>query len=242
MGTSVPNPIYPGTPAGVGTFYPSRNPLLNGLVSYWPLNDQSGQRNDAFGTNHLTDNNTVLYDVGKSGNAASFVGVNSEYLSKASFAPPTTGISISLWAYAVADAQYPILAGWCATTQPFLVFASNANVFVRASNGGQIQVVSTGNEFSASSFHHVLAWYDTTDKKARICIDNGTIYATAAGVNSAIDAGDNVFTVGGLVSPVGGLVDFTGRIDEVGIWSRVLTTVEQTALYNAGAGKFYPFA
>jgi hypothetical protein len=32
-----------------------------------------------------------------------------------------------------------------------------------------------------------------------------------------------------------------GQIDEVAIWSRVLTSDERTELFNAGAGKFYPF-
>jgi hypothetical protein len=32
-----------------------------------------------------------------------------------------------------------------------------------------------------------------------------------------------------------------GDIDEVGIWSRVLTSTEVTQLYNGGAGLQYPF-
>jgi len=35
---------------------------------------------------------------------------------------------------------------------------------------------------------------------------------------------------------------FDGRIDEVGLWKRVLTTAERTALYNSGAGVADPFA
>ena len=34
--------------------------LLDGLVSYWSLDEQSGARADSVGGNHLTDNNTVL--------------------------------------------------------------------------------------------------------------------------------------------------------------------------------------
>jgi hypothetical protein len=32
-----------------------------------------------------------------------------------------------------------------------------------------------------------------------------------------------------------------GRIDEVGIWKRVLTAAERTQLYNGGLGYTYPF-
>lgn len=52
-----------------------------GIVSYWKLDEQSGNRADSIGSNTLTDNNTVLYDTGKVGNAADFEATNSEYLS-----------------------------------------------------------------------------------------------------------------------------------------------------------------
>jgi hypothetical protein len=34
---------------------------------------------------------------------------------------------------------------------------------------------------------------------------------------------------------------FTGALDEVGVWNRVLTSTEIAALYGAGAGNAYPF-
>jgi hypothetical protein len=34
---------------------------------------------------------------------------------------------------------------------------------------------------------------------------------------------------------------FNGSIDEVGIWSRALTSSEVTSLYNSGSGRQYPF-
>ena len=41
-------------------------------------------------------------------------------------------------------------------------------------------------------------------------------------------------------APIGGW--FAGDIDEVGIWSRAITSTEVTALYNSGDGFAYPFA
>ena len=35
--------------------------------------------------------------------------------------------------------------------------------------------------------------------------------------------------------------EFEGEIDELGIWSRVLTADEVTELWNGGAGITYPF-
>lgn len=38
-----------------------------------------------------------------------------------------------------------------------------------------------------------------------------------------------------------GTYNFTGTIDEVGVWSRALTGSDVTSLYNSGSGKTYPF-
>ncbi len=35
--------------------------------------------------------------------------------------------------------------------------------------------------------------------------------------------------------------DLIGRVDEITIWKRLLTTQEKADMYNAGAGLAYPF-
>lgn len=50
-----------------------------------------------------------------------------------------------------------------------------------------------------------------------------------------------VSTIGGNIESATGVNNFTGRIDEVGIWNRSLSPAEITELYNGGAG-FNPFA
>jgi len=52
-----------------------------GIVSYWKLDEESGTRADAIGSNTLQDNASVLFGVGKVDNAADFERDNSEYLS-----------------------------------------------------------------------------------------------------------------------------------------------------------------
>lgn len=52
-----------------------------GIVSYWKLDETSGNRADSIGSNTLTDNNTVLSGTGKVSNAADFERDNSESLS-----------------------------------------------------------------------------------------------------------------------------------------------------------------
>ena len=50
------------------------------LVSVWKMDESSGTREDAVGSNDVTDINTVGSASGKNGNAADFVAANSEVL------------------------------------------------------------------------------------------------------------------------------------------------------------------
>jgi hypothetical protein len=56
--------------------------LVNGLVSYWKLDEFSDgsfsvTRRDSFGSNHLTDENTVGSAISKVGDGADFKSANS---------------------------------------------------------------------------------------------------------------------------------------------------------------------
>src|SRR3990167_7395409 len=90
---------------------PGTNPGTTGLISWWSLDEASGQRNDSHGSNHLTDNNTVLSAAGKVGNAADFEKSNSEFLSIADNPNLSTGdidFTIAIWVKPE-TASFPIL-------------------------------------------------------------------------------------------------------------------------------------
>ncbi len=57
------------------------SPGTTNLVSWWKLDESSGNRSDSQSNNLLTDNNTVTSIAGKKNNAAHFTLANSEYLS-----------------------------------------------------------------------------------------------------------------------------------------------------------------
>ena len=74
--------------------------LTDNLIAFWELEEASGTRNDAHGSNHLTDNNTVAQGTGKVGNCADFELDNSEYLSIADNAALSVGdedFTIQAW-------------------------------------------------------------------------------------------------------------------------------------------------
>ena len=90
------------------------NPLKIDLVAWWPLDEESGQRNDSHSGNHLTDNTTVLFD--EDGIQSNAAWVNNpanegEYLSRADNADLSMGdidFTIGGWFKPLSINQFPI--------------------------------------------------------------------------------------------------------------------------------------
>ena len=214
--------------------------LLNGLVSYWQLNELSGTRYDAVGDNDLTDNNTVgAVNRGPVGTVANFVFANSEYLQKASASFSAPDYCMTGWFKTpIQDGNFHELVflgdAWLSTiilavdiqSSGMRAFVTDDTTFASASTTG----------IKANSWHFFSVWYDSSDKKIRLSLDDGV-----AGVSDAL-AGprDNATTVtiGSLTAPGGGQF-MDGQIANVSLHSRVLTAEERTSLFNFGNGKKY---
>ena len=219
-----------------------KSTLVNNLVSYWPLNEQSGTRYDAVGSNDLTDNNTVGFAAGKSGNAASFVNANNESLSLTGGNFDSPDYSISFW-------HKPSTVG---STYSFLVTlgdAWNAQIGLVAyryeddlyvgsgKDGSGFQAATALQALTDDAWHHVVIWFDSSDSKAKMQINGGSVLETAALDGPRFNA--TKFRISQEPAGTGFAID--GEMDEVAIWSRVLTEDERAELYALGAGKFYPF-
>lgn len=216
--------------------------LTDDLVSYWKLDEASGTRNDSHSTNHLTDNNTVGSTTGKLNNCATFVADDTEYLSVANNAELQVGdidFSISCWCYftAAAGIQYV----FCKTAAFFPYALSYNNV------GGADEmkfeayfnntVVKTG-AFAINTWMHVVCINDSVANQCTIIINDGTPTSNAHGAFANTDgAGD--LRIGG--SDASGQY-LAGRVDEIGLWKRVLTAGEITTLYGGGTPPAYPFS
>ena len=222
-------------PAGIGA---APSSLLTGLVSYWTMNETSGTRADSTGTNPLTDNNTVAGSAGKIGNAADFILANLEFLSKADTDGSLDGgdidLSYSVWFKTTSTAAFNVI----------LTKSNYADHGLDIINTGSIRWEFNGFQRSASSavgfndgnWHHVICWHEAATGILSMVIDNGSTISTVAMVSYVTN--NDPFTVGG--NGVGAVLD--GSIDELGRWSKVLTSTERTNLWNAGAGRTYPFS
>jgi hypothetical protein len=210
--------------------------LLTGLVSYWKLDEASGTRVDSVvaSANDLTANGTggVGSAVGKLGNGADFEASEGDYLINIAnttadsnvtfcgwFKPESVG-AVSEFFSLGAGGNYRVLAN---TT--FLQFGSQA--FGQTFNFGSVV---------AGTWYHICAWYDADNNRVGasrngVVSDAAALGANGAGTDIVLGARDTTPT-----SPTDGM------LDEVGMWSRVLTQTEITCLYGSGTPPAYPFS
>jgi len=234
--------------------------LLTGLVSYWKLDEASDgsdavTRNDSVGTNHLTDFGTTPSQAGLKGNEVLFTTANSEYLkvdSNASLQMGDIDFTIVAWVtLTTVNAIHDILSKYNNTATNNREFILYYN-YVGVDNAGNRFTFGVTSAGTSASIRNVLAnnlgaptagarymikiWHDKTANTINIQVNNGT--ADSAAHTTGVFAGDSPFILGAL--PVASRYA-SEAVDEVGIWKRLLTTDEDTEIYNGGAGKTYPF-
>src|SRR3990167_10435055 len=78
LGTTTMNATVIADSAAAG-FSPT-GAITTNLIAFWPMNEPSGSRFDAFGGHTLLDNNTVEQAGGINKQAGLYVAANSEYL------------------------------------------------------------------------------------------------------------------------------------------------------------------
>lgn len=223
------------------------NPGTTNLIAWWSLNETSGTRNDSHSSNHLTDNNTVTSAGGKKQNAANFASANLEYLSLAdndNVSMSTSSFTVAGWVYmhSISSSQIimikgPALAGNVNLREFNISYNSSpSDRFVfRVGNGSASSIVTANalGAVSTNTWYFIVAWYDGATGNIYIRINNGSSdsVASSGSYNSTYP-----LIVGAFSDPASSL---DGRLDEVAIYKRVLTSDEQTWLYNSGAGREY---
>jgi hypothetical protein len=221
---------------------PDASGILTGLQAFWKMDEASGTRYDAVGSNHLTDNNTVTSAAGKVSDCAQFVVSNQEWLSivdDASLDVGAEGAHWCCWVYADSLPVQRDVAGkrltaneWCTS-----LMGTGAAQFT-SWHGGVAKVATSGTGVLTTATWYFLDWWlDLPNSLIGISVNNGAASTTPTG-GTAQDSGATRFDIGAIGSGVG---SFDGRIDGFGFWNRLLTSDELTTLYNGGNGLAYPF-
>lgn len=229
-------------------------PITDNLISYWELEETNGTRVDAVTAtgNDLTDTNTVLSNTGKVGTAAQFARVNQECLQRASNTSLQMGdidFSIVCWVYldSKPSGGYPIIVSKSSTPGPpaddeyLLYYYQTADRFIAGiSNDGTTRVEATANNFgipNLSTWYFLAYLYNATTNILSISVNNGT--KDTASQSGGAYASTASFMIGTYSDNSDSAANFDGRIDQVGIWKRLLTDDDLTFLYNGGLGRSY---
>lgn len=222
---------------------PNKARVKRGLLSYWPLDEASGTRHDAWGVNPLTDNASVGQAAGKVSAAAQITAASSNFLSCTGTGTLALGdidLTLACWAYFDAlGANRDLLGQWDASVanqRGHLLFFRVTGATIRwmvSSDGVAISatvdapiVVATG------TWYYVVVWRDRAAQTINIQVNNGAV--ASAAYSSAIFASTTQFRIGRRTDGAG---QMDGRVDEAARWSRVLPAAERAYLYNSGSGR-----
>lgn len=207
--------------------------LNTNLIAYWALEEASGvDRADATGNGHtFAEDSAVAQVAGKVGNAASFV-TGTDRLSCSTIPARTGDMTWAGW--------FNPRSGVDPTGQE-LIARSSDFALTWAFDGlglterfswtvySSIGSYTIQAEVPPDTWHFVVVEYDSTTLNARLKVDNGawgsvTTAGTAIQSTGLVDAG----------------ASYDRDIDELGLWDRLLTDLEISALYNGGTGGTYP--
>ena len=220
--------------------------LSTSLEAYWKLDEESGQRVDSHGSNDLADNATVLFAAGKIGNAADFEKDNAEFLDIADNASLSMGdidLTITLWVKTETQAAtMGILSKYDNVTddREYVVYWNQGTdrfVFGLSQDGTALTVTEEADVLGAvanATFYFVVCQHDSAGNLIKISVNDGAFDSQAYAGGVFDGAAD--FQIGGSDAGWG---DFDGLVDEVGIWKKILSGAEITALYNGGSGLTY---
>ena len=228
-------------------------------VSFWNLDESSGDAADALGVNTLTNNNTVAFGAGLIGNAADFELANLESFSIADASQ--TGLDLS------GDCSFAAWVNFESLATQNTVFAktdgsSSRSYIIRILGVGDGNLMnaecygdgSTSNRRGANSdaafttstatWFHLAATFDVDSGVWVFYKDGSSIASTAsdAGTVASIFNSSNAFQLGATNFLGANESYFDGLMDMVGVWNVTLTSGQVSELYNAGVGVQYPFA
>lgn len=211
--------------------------LTDNLISYWKLD---GNSNDSVASNNGTDT-AITYSAGN-GKIVQGAGFNGS-TSNIDIGSPASLDDLSVLSYAFWINVSSLAAEIMPISKNYKWFRVRTDGTIESSIGasGTTNSSISTNTVSTSTWYHIVFTYDDAgDRKGHIYLNGSEVtYGTQTACTGTITA-DNAFNqfIG---QYQGGLFRWNGAIDEVGIWSRVLSGAEITQLYNSGSGLSYPF-
>lgn len=172
--------IYADIPDPTGALFGSNptDPLLNGLVAWWRMDESSGNASDSSGNGYtLTNNGTTPYEGGRFGHAPVFNGTSRYFSTSTSISNMQT---VSFWVYAVSatDEFIQLTSSARITASSGTISATgftNPSIYVNgrqsdtiATNRWQHVIITTQSPITANAFEIGRANSNYTDNNTRI--------------------------------------------------------------------------
>lgn len=224
--------------------------LKTNLLAYWKLDEASAgaaavARVDSVGGLNFSDAAKCSSIAGILSNALVSASTGTKYLTQNDNAAfdPSGDFSVCAWAKRSNTSTSIYVAkgnGVSATAQYFLGWSSSSAKFRFAvSNGTTLYTVDAAT-FGASqtgTWYFLIGRYIAATGKIGICVNDGAIDEADSFIGG-VPATAQTFCLGAFSA---GASAQAANIDEVGLWGKLLSSAERTALYNGGLGRTYPF-
>ncbi len=208
------------------------DPLVDSLISYWKLDESSGDAIDAHGNNDCSLTGPDQNQPGKINTAYVFVRANTDFMTTTTANLGST-YSISMWVKMANVADYQVLTagqGGSGTGryQGMLIFTGTAFQFLAHRSDSGANTGAIGD----TDWHHIVGTSDGTEKKIYL---DGELADTENTANTGGWDTDRYF----------GRRDdgyyFDGTMDEVAYFDSVLDGDDVIELYGDGTPPPYPF-
>lgn len=241
IGISDPSDIDSATPTADSGGGEEETALLEDLVSHWKLDETSGTRADAQGSNNLTSSGTAASVAGKIGNAFAPTGIAAggtlSIADNASLSMGNHDFTLSAWAnFDTSTNSRGIAIKWGTGSNEYGLYSNGGKFRFIVNGSGGYSYAESPTTLSNGTWYFLVGWYDSNANTVNLKINNGTTISVPF-TGGTVSDGTNPFTIGSFNG--GNYVD--GSIDSVSVWKRTLTEQEMTALYNSGTGMDYPF-
>lgn len=217
--------------------------LIDSLVSYWKLDESSGNAADSHGSNTMTNTGSVAYSAAKINNGATVQDDAGKYFSSSVVSTASNTFGLSMWVN---------LTG-TSLASPFYrngtISANNGYGIGVGASSGRFDRAGTDNGNYLNLLVDAVGWLPFGSFGGsgtfHVVVTRGATTWTAY-INGVVCA--NTYTYDLFAAPTGstyigheqGSSGAAVRLDEIGFWNKELTEADAIALYNAGTGLAYP--
>lgn len=220
--------------------------LIDKCVHYWKLDEYSAgtdpvSRADSHGSNTLTDYGTTASAAGIGNQCAQFDAFANTYLAMATPYNPGVGdFSVSIWLKWIAPNMGFFTTG--ATGDGVdgfgLLIAGSTTIrlFINDTVQTERTTIDLATGITTNVWHHLVVTFDR-DGNATGWLD-GIEQSSGSIASHQANLGATYGNIGRAATTSG---DYTGLLDEIGIFNAVLTPDEIATLYGGGTPSEYPW-